>query len=602
MNSKYKELKLKYDKYKWPIWFIAGILVVLVFLIPYYVLRENAFFMIHDELDDGIFKYMLYAKNFGNNGSFIPEFMGGQNRYTITISTFWGIFLYKTFAPYAAFAIMLTIVVFTGYTGVYLLGKEISDNAFASFAAACLFSYLPFKSMFGLNIVGFPLLIYLLIKLGKVHQEKYWLYFLILIYYAFGTTLAWAGFMSIGFLTLAIIGFSIFDKKHNVYIGNLVVADIILIAIQIFTSWDLIKSTVGPAKVVSHREELILNSYDNIWALFKEMMYIGGSHSECCSKVIALSAIVLLIGVPILVHFMAKAQIDNVLKINTKYKLLCIFYGANVLNALFTCFYCNAFIVGLRQNLGGIFKTFQANRIYWIMPACWMAVLILEIAILWDIAEVFIVEFIFKKMRFIALLPCVVIFTLVLIYARNVYLSSPFYHNIRLMFFPDTYHVESWRKYYAEDLYAEIDEAIGRDKSTYRVASIGVDPAVALFNGFYTVDGYSTDYPLEYKHRFREIIEKELDKNESNKGYFDNWGNRCFVYTADLGNRFDIYRGENTEINIDINTAKLKEMGGEYIFSAVKIANADSLGLTSISDTPFIKDADSYGIWVYEVK
>ena len=450
MNSKYKELKLKYDKYKWPIWFIAGILAVLVFLIPYYVLRENAYFMIHDELDDGIFKYMLYAKNFGQNGSFIPEFMGGQNRYTITISTFWGIFLYKYFAPYAAFAIMLTIVVFTGFTGVYLLGKEISDNAFASFAAACLFSYLPFKSMFGLNIVGFPLLIYLLIKLGKVHQEKYWLYFLLLIYYAFGTTLAWAGFMSIGFLTLAIIGFAIFDKHHNVYIGNLVVADIILIAIQVFTSWDLIKSTIGPAKVISHREELVLNSYHDLWALFKDMMFIGGSHSECCSKVIALSAIVLLIGVPILVHFMTKVQIDNVLKINNKYKLLCIFYGANVLNALFTCFYCSEPIVALRQNIGGIFKTFQANRIYWLMPACFMAVMILEIAILWDIAEVFIIEFIFKKQRFFAAFPCVVIIALVLIYARNVYLSSPFYHNIRLMAFPDTYHVDSWRQYYLQ--------------------------------------------------------------------------------------------------------------------------------------------------------
>ena len=581
---------------------MAGILVVLVFLIPYYVLRENAYFMIHDELDDGIFKYMLYAKNFGNNGSFIPEFMGGQNRYTITISTFWGIFLYKYFAPYAAFAIMLTIVVFTGYIGVYLLGKEISDNAFASFAAACLFSYLPFKSMFGLNIVGFPLLIYLLIKLGKVHQEKYWLYFLLLIYYAFGTTLAWAGFMSIGFLTLAIIGFAIFDKHHNVYIGNLVVADIILIAIQVFTSWDLIKSTIGPAKVISHREELVLNSYHDLWALFKDMMFIGGSHSECCSKVIALSAIVLLIGVPILVHFMTKVQIDNVLKINNKYKLLCIFYGANVLNALFTCFYCSEPIVALRQNIGGIFKTFQANRIYWLMPACFMAVMILEIAILWDIAEIFIIEFIFKKQRFFAAFPCVVIIALVLIYARNVYLSSPFYHNIRLMVFPDTYHVDSWRQYYAEDLYAKIDEAIGRDKSTYRVASIGVNPAVALFNGFYTVDGYSTDYPLEYKHKFRRIIENELAKDESNRLYFDNWGNRCFVYTADLGKRFDIYRGENTEINIDLNINALKEMGGEYIFSAVKIANAESLGLESISDTPFIKDADSYGIWVYEVK
>ena len=601
MNEKLKNVMLKYEKYKWQFWFVLGLLAVLLFLIPYYVLRENAYFMIHDELDDGIFKYLLYAKNFGKNGSFIPEFMGGQNRYTITISTFWGIYIYKRFAPYAAFAIMLTIVVITGYIGVYLLGKEISDNAFASFVAASLFSYLPFKSMFGLNIVGFPLLIFLLIKLGKVHQHKYWLYFIILVYYALGTTLAWGGFMSIGFLTLAIIGFAIFDRKHNVYIGNLVIADVILIVVQIITSWDLIKSTVGPAKVISHREELILNSYHDLWALFKEMMYIGGSHSECCSKIIALSAPALIIGIPILVHFMSKSKIDKVLQINNKYKLLCIFYGANILNSLFTCFYCSEPIVALRQNLGGIFKTFQLNRIYWIMPACWMCVLILELAILTDISTVFVTEFIFKKMRYLAAFPVAVMFAIIFIYANNVYLSSPFYHNIRLMVF-DTYHVDSWRKYYAEDLYAEIADAIGRDKSEYRVVSVGVNPAVALFNGFYTVDGYSTDYPLSYKHDFRKIIEKELASDDSIRGYFDNWGNRCFIYTSELGNRFDIYRGENTEVEIDINTSELKKMGGDYVFSAVKIINADELGLVSISEEPFIKDTDSYGIWVYEVK
>ena len=601
MNEKLKSVMLKYEKYKWPFWFFMGLLGVLLFLIPYYILRENAYFMIHDELDDGIFKYVLYAKNFGRNGSFIPEFMGGQNRYTITISTFWGIFLYKNLAPYPAFALMMTIVVLTGYIGVYLLGKEISENAFASFIAACLFSYLPFKSMFGLNIVGFPLLIFILINLGKMNRDKYWIYYILLIYYAFGTTLAWAGFMSIGFLTIAIIFFAIFDKKFNVSIGNLIVADIILIVVQIFTSWDLIKSTIGSAKVVSHREELVLNSYHNLWELFKEMMYIGGSHSECCSKVIALTAPVLIIGIPILVHFMSRVQIDKVLQINKKYKLLCIFYGANVLNALFTCFYCSEPIVALRQNIGGILKTFQANRIYWIMPACWMCILILELGILTDISSVFVTEFLFKKMRFVAAFPVAVICAIIFIYARNVYLSSPFYHNIRLMVF-DTYHVDSWRKYYAEDLYAEIADAIGRDKSEYRVVSIGVNPAVALFNGFYTVDGYSTDYPLSYKHDFRKIIENELAENDDIRGYFDNWGNRCFVYTASIGNRFDIYRGENNEAEIHINTKELKKMGGDYVFSAVKIKNADELGLASISDAPFIKDADSYGIWVYEVK
>ena len=53
MNEKLKDALLKYEKYKWQFWFVLGLLAVLLFLIPSYVLRENAYFMIHDELDDG---------------------------------------------------------------------------------------------------------------------------------------------------------------------------------------------------------------------------------------------------------------------------------------------------------------------------------------------------------------------------------------------------------------------------------------------------------------------------------------------------------------------------------------------------------------------
>ena len=124
MKDNLRTFSIPYKKYKWIFWFVAGLLFVFAFLLPYYVLRENAYFMIHDELDDGIFKNILYGRNFGINKSFIPEFMGGQERYTITVSSFWGIFLYKLFRPYTAFLIMYLIVSLTGFCGIYFLGKD----------------------------------------------------------------------------------------------------------------------------------------------------------------------------------------------------------------------------------------------------------------------------------------------------------------------------------------------------------------------------------------------------------------------------------------------------------------------------------------------
>lgn len=590
-----------YEKYRWAFWFVIGLLALSVFFSAYFILREDAYFMVHDELDDGIFKYVLYAKNFGVNGSFIPEFMGGQERYTITVSSFWGIFLYKLFRPYTAFLIMYLIVSLTGFCGIYFLGKELSDNAFASFFAACVFVYLPFKSMFALNITGFAFLLWILINLSKKQGKKSILYFVLLTFYATGITLAWGGYMSIGCLTLAIIVLFFLRKKIKTDLKNLVIADAVLILIQFVTSFDLIKSTFGPNAVLSHREELILNSRQDILNLFKEMMFVGGSHSECCSKVIALSAPVLIIFIPIFLKILKKEKIAGAAEIKKKYIFLCIFYASCILNSAFTCFYMSAPIVSIRQNIGGILKTFQLNRIYWMMPTCFMCVLILEISLLLDISKIFLNKRLYKNGAFISVLPVLCVIALCVIFSRNVYYSSPVYHNLRLLFFPDTYHVDSWRKYYAEDLFEEISGAIGKEKSEYRVACVGVNSSVALFNGFYTVDGYSTDYPLEYKHRFRKVIEKELDKDEGIRGYFDNWGNRCYLFSSELQNNFDIMRGEGISVTPDWDIDELKKLGADYIISGVKIENADALGLVCIREETFIKDPDSYGIRVYEI-
>ncbi len=593
-----------YEKYKWQFWFIIGLAGVFVFLLPYYMLGENAYMMIHDELDDGIFKYVLYAKNFGVNGNFIPEFMGGQNRYTITVSSFLGVLVYKILKPLAAFDVMLTITVLTGYVGVYLLGKEISDNPFASFFAASVFSYLPFKSMFALNIVGFPLLLWALVLLAKNKGKKTVLPFIAVVFYAFGTTLAWGGYMSVGFLSLAIIIMSVIkviSKNGNSgpHIINLLISDAILILIQGLTSLDLIANTFGKNAVLSHREEIIPNSRADVLNHFKDMMFIGGSHSECCSMYIAISAFALIVLIPFVMIFLKKKT--EIKEIKKKYILLCVFYGANVLNTLFSCFWMYPAFVNLRISAGGILKTFQLNRIYWIMPACWMCVLILEIAILLDIAKILFAKKVFKKIRILSVLPLILTILISFAYAKNVYLSSTFYHNIRIVFFPDTYSVDTWKKYYDEELMDEIANAIGREKSEYRIVSVGMNPAVSLFNGFYTVDGYSTDYPLEYKHEFREIIKDELAKDESVREYFDDWGNRCYIFSTELPVSTGLNNPTDEIEDLAIDTKKLKEMGADYIFSAAEIKNADELNLSLLTEEPFKSRASGINVRVYVI-
>jgi hypothetical protein len=75
-----------------------------------------------------------------------------------------------------------------------------------------------------------------------------------------------------------------------------------------------------------------------------------------------------------------------------------------------------------------------------------------------------------------------------------------------------------------------LKKGVGKPIQDYRVVSIGLHPAVAQYNGLYTLDTYNNFYPLSYKHQFLNIIAPELNKNKSLKSYFDLWGGRCYIF------------------------------------------------------------------------
>ena len=160
----------------------------------------------------------------------------------------------------------------------------------------------------------------------------------------------------------------------------------------------------------------------------------------------------------------------------------------------------------------------------------------------------------------------------------------------------------SWESYYAKELMQEIDEAIGRDKSEYRVAHLGISPAPSLMYGFYTVDGYSNNYPLEYKHRFRKVIEKELEKGEeATRLYFDTWGSRCYLFNSQSGTYYSLSASsEAVYEGLEFDMEALKDLGCEYLFSGGQILDASRMNLEELGN---FKTKDSYWrIWLYRLK
>jgi hypothetical protein len=103
------------------------------------------------------------------------------------------------------------------------------------------------------------------------------------------------------------------------------------------------------------------------------------------------------------------------------------------------------------------------------------------------------------------------------------------------------------------------------------VLSIGVDPAAAALNGLSSYDGYSALYPLWYKAKFREVIERVIE-DTPNYEYFESWGSRVYAF-ADAKNYSDL------------NFCAAQSMGVEFIVSGFALKNdfLESLDLSEDS-------------------
>ncbi len=157
----------------------------------------------------------------------------------------------------------------------------------------------------------------------------------------------------------------------------------------------------------------------------------------------------------------------------------------------------------------------------------------------------------------------------------------------------------TFRQFYAVKQFADIRETIGLPMNEYRVASIGLHPAIAQYNGFYTLDTYNNFYPLSYKHRFRQIIAKELDKNAKLKTYFDTWGGRCYIFADELGKKYDYRKNSKKKIrHLQLDTKIFKDMGGRFLFSSVPIMNASANRLRLLN--VFDNRNSAWRIYVYE--
>lgn len=157
----------------------------------------------------------------------------------------------------------------------------------------------------------------------------------------------------------------------------------------------------------------------------------------------------------------------------------------------------------------------------------------------------------------------------------------------------------SYEQFYAEDLFAKIKADIGYQGEW--AAAYGFHPAVLEYNGIATLDGYLGFYSQRYKEAFREIIAPALERVEATRIYYDDWGARAYLYSGtDLSIVSATKTVYATDDRIYIDGEAFRDLGGEYLFSRIKLSNAEEVGLSPVGE--YTAEDGSMSVYVYHTR
>lgn len=553
-----------------------GIGVLIIILAPIIRLGKGAVFPIHDQLDETILSYVFGAKYWGQD--FYPQMMNGISSAGLKPSAILFVPLYMVFDTFVAFVIQYGVVVASAFWGTYSCVKRIAGSSIAALLSAGVFSLLPFRSVYGLSIAGTPLLILCILNVAGTESNvrKRVFGFVGIVYYVLTTNLVLSGYAAIGILGALFIIDAVYRKKINWWLF----ASILLMATAyLLCNVDLIKQLIERDTVASHREEMTITG-GQFFGAFLGIFFYGMQHAESFHRYILIPVF---IAIP---SAIVNRRYDK--KLSNAFGFFSLLIIVN--SALYAFFSCRL-VRDIQGKMTGMFRSFQFQRFFYLLPGLWYVLLGISIALIMRCYR--------NSLSAIGLLIGVGVFLPTLFYvAKNP--ECILYQNVDQINNSDiTGHI-SWEKLYAEDICKEISTDIGLDYEDYRIASIGINPVVALMNGFFTIDGYSNNYPLDYKYEFAEVISAELELNEMNSAYYYNWGSRCYLLYHEWGNAYFV--GKNDDLVIHdyrFNTAKMKELGCKYIFSAGEIENYCEHGLNFFG--VYEKEDSFWRIWVYEL-
>ncbi|MEQ8201771.1 MAG: DUF6044 family protein [Syntrophomonadaceae bacterium] len=547
---------------------IIALAIIFLYLSPFYIRGQDANVLILDNVDGAVASLKVLAESglvFGPMDSVVPQIMNGLPRNTFGTEFNLQVWLYYFLPPFAAYVTNITLIHLVAFLGMLVLLRRhvLTDSRYSLIAVgtALAFALLPFWPNGGLSVAGQPLVLYAFMNIRAGNKRvRDWIILALVPFYS-SLVFSFAFFlllMGIWWLTETLL-----ERRPNL---NFLGAIIFMTMVYMVVEYRLVYNTFFDPGFVSIRSEFPLSRIHSLRAAIKaslvNFMY-GHFHAPSLQNMIIVPSVALALIISLF-----------------KKRLPAVLLGLVILCGIISIWYGFWFYDGwvpLKQQIG-LLQEFNFSRFHWLHPLLWYLVFALALKII-------------AGRNRIGLSVAVVLVAL--------QVGFVFMHNDALV--EKKSGSPTYREFFAEQQYREIKDYIGLPPGDYRVVSIGIHPSISLYNGFYTLDGYSSNYPLRYKHEFRKIIGPELDKNPFYRDYFDTLGgSRCYMFVEKLMYNSMMTKESNIKIErLDIDTAQLKKMGGRYVFSALEIQNAADIGLQFCKI--FENEQSAWKIYLYRV-
>jgi hypothetical protein len=544
---------------------IFSLIALAVFVSPLFILGDNAHIRVHDNLDSNIAWYKVLVESGQLTGPLdgeIPQIINGnlsRNAFGTEFSLI--VWLYAFLPTMLAYALSQTITRFVAFLGMYLLLKKhfLKGEGWEAIniGTALALAFTPFWPSGMLSTLGMPLALWAFLNIRK--GEKSWWNYLVLTLLPLYSSIVLGFFFFLSALGIFWLIDVVRGKGWN---WGFLLSIAYMTLIFFIVEYRLVYSFLFDDEPNSRDEyfHARLTFWHCVRLTFKNFIF-GHHHAATIHTLVILPVMIIALIIVLWKNLWKQEKV-----------FVYLFFLNFVLSGWYAFWFYKGWLPLTEQF--HFLDTFNFARYHFLRPLIVYVLFALSLKILCSQGEIW------RRSA-----PVIV--------ALQVLVVSLFNEEIIFNNKP------SMKEFFAEEQFSDIKEYIGIPQEEYRVASIGIHPAIAQYNGFFTLDTYNNFYPLSYKYKFRKIIEKELEKNKTIKTYFDEWGGRCYIFTAELGKHYMFKkktkkRLENLELNID----PFKEMGGRYIFSAVPIINSSENSL--ILEKVFESKNSVWKIYLYK--